>query len=94
MLTLELRTEANVVVLSGVDVLVGKLHGGLAAVHWGWQLAMAAPVPAQLHVPVVPHPSAVPGSGSHGQQLEQHQAQAGLSQLQPLAHPMKVLPIG
>jgi hypothetical protein len=88
------RAGMIVVVGARVVVLDGRLQGGAAAVHWGWQLVMAAPVPAQLHVPVVPHPSAVPGSGSHGQQLEQHQAQAGLSQLQPLAHPMKVLPIG
>jgi hypothetical protein len=74
-------------------VLVGNVHGG-AATHWGWQLAMAAPVPAQLHVPMVPQPSSVPGRGSHIQQLLQHHAQSGLSQPQPLAHPMKVLPTG
>jgi hypothetical protein len=92
--TLVLRTGANIVVLSGIDVLIGNRHGGVAAVHWDWQEAMASPVPAQLHVPVVPHPSTVPGSGSHGQQLEQHHRHSGLSQPQPLAHPMKLLPVG
>ena len=89
---LVLRIERNVVVLSGVEVLVGKMHIGVVALHWGWHLAIASPVPAQLHVPVVPHPSTVPGSGSHGQQLEQHQAHSGLSQPQPLAHPRRASP--
>jgi hypothetical protein len=94
MLTLVLRTEGDFVVISSIDVLVGKLHGGAAAVHWDWQLAMAAPVPAQLHVPFISHPSTVPGSGSHGQQLEQHHRHSALSQLQPSAHPMNLLPTG
>ena len=79
--------ETKFVAFPDVD-MVGNLHGGIAAVHWGWQLATAAPVPAQVWM------TNVPGSGSHGQQLEQHPKQVGLLQPQPLAHPMKVLPTG
>ena len=94
MLTLVLRTEDDAVVMPSIDVLVIKLHGGAAAVHWDWQPATSAPVPAQLHVPFVPHPSTVPGIGSQGQQLEQHHRHSALSQRQPLAHPMNLLPTG
>jgi hypothetical protein len=89
---LRLVVVMAVVVGARVVVLDGRLQAGVAAMHCGWHAAMAAPEPAQLHVPVVPHPSTVPGAGLHVQHLEQHQVQSALSQPQPLAHPMKLLP--
>ena len=83
-----------IVVGAGVVVIFGKLHGGVSAEHWTSQPAMAVPVPPQLHVPVVPHPTTVPGRGLQGQQVEQHHAHSGLAQGQPLAHPLKLLPTG
>ncbi len=33
--TLVLGMETNGVVLPGVEVLIGRLHGGVATIHWG-----------------------------------------------------------